>query len=62
MELVANFVKDAFFLLLLVRIAMIVVLMVIIYKAMMTPLISDLFRKPRGYSKRSNSWEKNSSF
>lgn len=62
MELVAQFVKNAFFLMLVMRIAVIVVLVVIIYKAMMTPVMLDMFRRFRGISKRNSYPGENSSY
>lgn len=53
MELLAQFVKDTFFLLLVMRIAVIVGLAVVIVKALRTPYITQLFRRFRGLTKRS---------
>jgi hypothetical protein len=59
MELVAQFFKNAFFLMVIMRIAVIVVLVVIIVKAMKTPLLTELFsKKTRGYAKRGFPGEK----
>jgi hypothetical protein len=59
MELVAQFFKNAFFLMLVMRIAVIVVLVVFIFKAMKTPFLMELFnKKSNGISKRSFPGEK----
>jgi hypothetical protein len=59
MELVAQFFKNAFFLMVIMRIAVIVVLVVIIFKAMKTPFLTELFsKKSNGISKRSFPGEK----
>jgi hypothetical protein len=52
MEFLAQFIKDAFFLLLVMRIAVIVVLIVIIYRAVKTPFMVEMLRRLRGLSKR----------
>jgi hypothetical protein len=52
MELLAQFVKDAFFLLVVMRIAVIVALLVVIVNAMKTPFMVDMFKRFRGFSKR----------
>ncbi|HYC87173.1 MAG TPA: hypothetical protein VEB86_18200, partial [Chryseosolibacter sp.] len=52
MELLAQFVKDAFFLLVVMRIAVIAVLIVVIVNAMKTPLLVEMFKRFRVLSKK----------
>lgn len=47
MELLAQFVKDAFFLLVVMRIAVIVALVVFIVNAMKTPYMTELLKRLR---------------